>query len=148
MMTLTPEELYDYVSGAMADGRSATITPAGTSMLPFLRPGDSVRIERADAYRRGDIVLARCPGGRHSVVLHCVLGVDPDGTYTLMGTANLRMTETCSAANVCGKVADITRKGRHISTASAAHRACVAIWLALRPARRPLLYIYRKIHRP
>lgn len=123
------------------EGRSVAITATGTSMLPFIRPGDIVTIAPQAGYRRGDIVLALVEG-RHDVVLHAVIGHDGN-TYTLMGTANLKLTEETIGSDIAGAVVAIERDGRAISTLTPKWRRAMSLWLRLRPLRRLILKTMR-----
>lgn len=112
-------------------GRAVSFAATGGSMLPFIKPGATVTLRARAAYRRGDIVLAMIrPQGR--VVLHYVADCHGD-CFTLMGAANLVLTERCMAGDVIGAV-----EAPRIS------RRLVALWHVLLPLRRYLLWIYRK----
>lgn len=138
---LKAREAYEMVRECTCEGRSAAIPATGTSMLPFIRPGDIVTIAPQAGYRRGDIVLALVEG-RHDVVLHAVISHDC-GTYTLMGTANLKLTEETLGTDIAGAVVTIERDGRAISTLTPAWRRAMSLWLRLRPLRRLILKIMR-----
>lgn len=107
------------------EGVLVEFIPQGYSMWPALRPGrDTVLLKRAAAYRRGDIVLARCDAP-HDVVLHRIVSVE-DGRAVLMGDSNLFQTETCLLGAIAGKVTAISRDGRDI-TRSASTRLLGAV---------------------
>lgn len=62
---------------------------AGTSMTPFLDPGDTVFLDLPEgAVEKGDIVLFQRLGGQY--VLHRVAAVGPDGLLALLGDAQIR----------------------------------------------------------
>lgn len=131
------EILFTEVDAILREGREAVITPTGNSMLPFIRGGvDRVVLKRREEACVGDIVLVRT-GGRY--ILHRV--VDADGSaLTLMGDGNIRGQERCSTADLIGTVTEVIRpSGRHITPGKA------RLWRALRPARRYLLAIYRRL---
>lgn len=136
-LTVPNDILLEEVAAVLDEGREAVITPTGNSMLPFIRGGrDRVVLRKRDVVAPGDIVLARI-GGRY--VLHRVLGVS--GTHlTLMGDGNIRGTESCTASDVIGTVVEIIRPdGRRCSPGKG--RA----WKALKPVRRYVLAIYRRM---
>ena len=58
-MNVPARELMPVVGAALERGQRVRMTVAGGSMLPFLRGGDEVELERASPIRLGDIVLAR-----------------------------------------------------------------------------------------
>ena len=136
-LTVPNDILLEEVAAVLDEGREAVITPTGNSMLPFIRGGrDRVVLRRKDGMAAGDIVLARI-GGRY--VLHRVLGVS--GTHlTLMGDGNIRGTESCTASDVIGTVVEIIRPdGRRCSPGKG------RVWRALKPVRRYILAIYRRL---
>lgn len=136
-LTVPNDILLEEVAAVLDEGREAVITPTGNSMLPFIRGGrDRVVLRRQDGMAAGDIVLARI-GGRY--VLHRVLGVS--GTHlTLMGDGNIRGTESCTASDVIGTVVEIIRPdGRRCSPGNG------RVWRALKPVRRYILAIYRRL---
>ena len=136
-LTVPNSILLEEVAAVLDKGREAVITPTGNSMLPFIRGGrDRVVLRRQESVAAGDIVLART-GGRY--VLHRVQAVS--GTQlTLMGDGNLRGTESCTAADVIGTVVEIIRPdgSRRIPGRGRA-------WQALRPLRRYILAIYKRL---
>ena len=136
-LTVPNDILLEEVAAVLDEGREAVITPTGNSMLPFIRGGrDRVVLRRQDGMAAGDIVLARI-GDRY--VLHRVLGVS--GTHlTLMGDGNIRGTESCTASDVIGTVVEIIRPdGRRCSPGKG------RVWRALKPVRRYILAIYRRM---
>ena len=131
------ELLLEDAAQLMDEGREVSFTPLGSSMLPFIRGGkDSVTLSKCVKAEVGDIVLVRLPGPRY--VLHRVIGVN-DERITLMGDGNIAGTEKCTTADVLGKVSAINRGRRTIIPGKA------RLWRALKPVRRYILAIYRRI---
>lgn len=131
--TLTNEVLLEDAGALLAEGREVCITPKGNSMLPFIRDGkDSVTLKKLPGVKVGDIVLARL-GDRH-YVLHRVIEAK-DGALTLMGDGNISGTEQCLQKDIMGTAVAIN--GRRPGNG--------AIWRALKPIRRYLLAIYRRL---
>lgn len=85
------------------------IPVAGNSMLPILRPGDSVQVAHGQkSIFRGDIVVFRQNGG---LVIHRVLAVR--GKFLLTkGDNRLRPDPPVPSAAVLGKVAARRRNGQ------------------------------------
>ena len=138
--TLPNDVLLGEVAAVLREGREAVITPTGNSMLPFIRGGvDRVVLRREPAVAVGDIVLARI-GGRY--LLHRVFALEGDA-LTLMGDGNLRGTEQGVPADVIGTVTEIIRpSGRRRIPGKG------RLWRILRPFRRYLLAIYRRLLLP
>lgn len=131
------ELLLEEAASLMDEGREVNFTPLGSSMLPFIRGGkDSVRLQKKASVEVGDIVLVRLPGPRY--VLHRVIGIQGDG-LTLMGDGNIAGTESCSRSDVMGTVVGIVKGKRTVVPGKA------RIWCLLKPVRRYLLGIYRRI---
>lgn len=130
---LPNEILLGEVGALLGEGREVSFTPKGTSMLPFIRGGkDTVTLKKIDTVEVGDIVLAHLPDSRY--VLHRVIGIDGDG-LEIMGDGNLVGTEKCRTEDVLGTAVLINAhkpsKGR--------------LWRRLKPVRRYLLAIYRRL---
>lgn len=131
--TLPNEVLLGEISALLAEGREVSFTPKGTSMLPFIRGGrDSVTLKKLAEVKVGDIVLVRLPDSRY--VLHRVWSLDGD-SLELMGDGNLAGTEKCRLTDVMGTAVSIN--GRKPTRGR--------LWRALKPFRRYLLGIYRRI---
>lgn len=134
---LPDDVLLSEVAAVLREGREAVIAPAGNSMLPFIRGGrDRVALRRCDDAAPGDIVLVRT-GGRH--VLHRVIARDGE-RLTLMGDGNLRQTESCTRADLLGTAVEIIRPD-----GSRRKPGKARLWRMLRPLRRILLAIYKRI---
>ena len=122
----------------LSRGIEVVLMTKGNSMLPFIRgEKDSVNLKRFGAVNVGDIVLARIAPDRY--VLHRIFAIDGDAV-TLMGDGNLVGVESCRLGDILGTVTEIIRPdGRKKKVTSG------ALWRKLLPARRYLLWIYRKI---
>ena len=137
--TFPNEILLEEVAAVLQEGREAVITPTGNSMLPFIRNGvDRVVLCRRDDISVGDIVLARLDG---RYLLHRVIARE-GGAITLMGDGNLKGCEHCCVEDVIGTVTGIIRPdGREHAPGQG------RLWRALKPVRRYLLAIYRRLPR-
>lgn len=129
--------LLGEVAALLREGREAVITPTGNSMLPFIRGGvDRVVLRRTDDVTVGDIVLVHT-GGRY--ILHRLIARDGDA-LTLMGDGNLQGTESCTTADVVGTVTAVIRpSGQELTPGKG------RLWRLLKPLRRYLLAIYRRL---
>jgi hypothetical protein len=135
--TVPNEILLEEVAAVLQEGREAVFIPTGNSMLPFIRGGvDRVVLRRRDEIAVGDIVLVRRDG---HYILHRVIGREGDA-LTLMGDGNLKGCEHCLAEDVIGTVTGVIRPGGKERVPGKGR-----LWRALRPVRRYLLAIYRRI---
>ena len=135
--TVPNDILLGEVAAVLQEGREAILTPTGNSMLPFIRSGrDRVILRRQDSYAVGDIVLAHF-GGRY--ILHRIVALDGDGV-TLMGDGNLQGQEKGRTDGIVGTVTAVIRPdGRRRVPGKG------RVWRALKPVRRYLLAIYRRL---
>ena len=131
--TLPNDILLEEVGALLKEGREVSFTPKGASMLPFIKGGrDNVTLRKMDKVEVGDIVLVRLSDMRY--VLHRVIRIDGEA-LEIMGDGNIFGTEKCSTGDVMGTVTLISghkpTRGR--------------LWRWLKPVRRYLLGIYRRI---
>ena len=135
--TVANELLLEDAAMLMDEGREVTFTPLGSSMLPFIKGGkDSVRLKKMPEVEVGDILLVRLPGPRY--VLHRLIRKD-GSDLTLMGDGNIAGVETCKAGDVLGTVTAILKKNRTVVPGKG------RLWRVLKPFRRYILGIYRRI---
>ncbi|MBO5665212.1 MAG: S24/S26 family peptidase [Bacteroidaceae bacterium] len=124
--------------------KSVTFVVRGFSMRPFLEDGrDKVILAPPREPEIGDVVLAEVR--EQTYALHRVIKIE-DRTYTMRGDGNpLRMTEEFTYEKIIGVADGFVRKGKTVSTDSRKWRWYSATWNALKPLRRILLAIYRRI---
>ena len=86
---LDTKAYLDTVCDLLADGQTGVpVTIAGTSMTPFLDPGDTVFLDLpGEPTRPGDILLFT--RSDQSYVLHRCVGIFPDGSLELLGDAQI-----------------------------------------------------------
>lgn len=73
--------------GALATKRIGYVVTNGVSMQPTYYAGDLVIVARASSYQQGDIVAYHGGAGRHTEVLHRIIGGDAGG-YVFKGDNN------------------------------------------------------------
>lgn len=118
--------------------------PKGTSMLPLLVQGkDSVILRRDDTreVRKHDILLYRRDDGHF--VLHRVIRIEKDGTYTMCGDNQTLLEAGIRADQIIGDVSAVYKKDRLVNVEAFGYRAYVAFWCFM-PLRRTL-YFGRRI---
>lgn len=126
------------------EGISVTLPVDGRSMLPFIIGGrESVILQKAVALKTGDVVLARVDGTRY--VVHRIIGIDGD-RVTLMGDGNLVGTERCMTADIKAVATHVVdARGRRYDLYRWWRCQAARLWWHLRPIRRYLLAIYRRL---
>ncbi len=126
------------------EGREVFFTPNGCSMLPFIIGGvERVGLVKPVHIARGRVVLARLPEGRY--VIHRIIGISGNN-ITLLGDGNLRYREHCTRNDIKAEVAHLIDKdGKTKDFNSFPRRFAALVWRILRPVRRWLLAVYRRI---
>ena len=124
--------------------KSVTFVVRGSSMNPFLVSGrDKVVLIPPRKPKSGDVVLAEIM--ERTYALHRVIAIK-DGVYTMQGDGNsITSTEQFTEDRIVGIAEAFIRKGETVRTDSLKWRMYSCIWKALRPFRRILLAIYRRI---
>ena len=97
-------------------------------------------------YQNRDLVVIEVPQGRlrkydvalyrrgKSYVLHRVIGVNEDGTYSIRGD-NTYSIETVPEEAVIGVLTGFVRDGRQYSVTDPEYQRCVKLWDAAYPVR-------------
>ena len=141
---LPNDKLLPLVRKFVDGGEKAVISVKGYSMRPFLEHlRDKVELAPWKELHVGDAILAEIAPGHF--VLHRIIAIDGQGHITLMGDGNLRGTEHCTLADVCGVVTRYIRPNGHVIEASDP-RLCrrIRLWRRLLPIRRILLFVYKQ----
>ncbi len=128
----------------VGEGVSVTFPVRGFSMLPFIVGGrDSVILQRPGNVRVGDVVLAWVEGERY--VVHRIIQIAGE-RVTLMGDGNIAGVEHCRLSDVKAIATHVVKpSGRHRSLQSVWMMRAARWWFAVRPVRRYILGIYRRL---
>ena len=126
------------------EGVTVTFPVTGQSMLPFIIGGkESVILHRPGLIDVGDVVLAWVDGNRY--VVHRIIKLDYD-RVTLMGDGNVAVTEHCRLNDIKARVTHVVSADNKKRDLYSRWRVLAAkLWYWLRPIRRYLLAIYRRI---
>ena len=142
MHILDTQAYLNTVCDMLAQGQTLVPVPvAGTSMCPFLHPGDTVYLSAPDRSPEvGDILLFRRPTGTY--ILHRVIGITPEGRLWLLGDSQLTK-EAVHPSWVRGIVVRARRKGRVITPEDSAWQFYRRTWTRLAPVRKPILALHK-----
>ena len=136
-------EIIEEACRLVREGVNVTLPVKGRSMLPFIIGGkESVILHRPGLIDVGDVVLAWVDGCRY--VVHRIIRIDGDNV-TLMGDGNLT-TEHCTLDDIkaiATHVVDAKDKTHYLYNRWRMLGA--KVWYWLRPIRRYLLAIYRRL---
>ena len=131
------------IARLLDEGHSVTLTLRGVSMRPFLEDGrdKAILTKPSKPVRVGDVVLAEVSSRRYA--LHRIVKIE-GSLVTMRGDGNLA-TEQFDASKVLGIARCFYRKGRKRPdyTTGWKWRIYSAVWTALLPVRRYLLFAYR-----
>jgi len=141
---ITDEEILEEALRLVKEGVSVTLPVNGVSMLPFIIGGkESVILHEPEPIDVGDVVLAWVDGCRY--VAHRIIRIDGE-QVTLMGDGNLVGTEQCRLHDIKARVTHVVdAKGRTHYLYNGWRKQAAKLWYWLRPARRYLLAIYRRL---
>ena len=125
-------------------GVTVTFPVTGQSMLPFIIGGkESVILHRPGLTAVGDVVLAWVDGNRY--VVHRIIKLDYD-RVTLMGDGNVAVTEHCRLNDIKARVTHVVdAKDKTHYLYNRWRMLGAKVWYWLRPIRRYLLAIYRRL---
>ena len=135
---------FGEVERDLVEGHNVLVRPDGDSMMPLLRGGRDIvelaPITSADI-RRGAVVFYNYRG---HYMIHRIVGIN-DGVCEILGDGNIT-PEYLPAREIIGVVCSIRRpSGRVVAVSSRRWKMCSALWMALRPARRYILWAIRKV---
>ena len=126
------------------EGVSVMLPVNGNSMLPCIIGGkESVILHGPGLTDVGDVVLAWVDGCRY--VVHRIVRIDGE-RVTLMGDGNLVGTEQCILNDIKARVTYVVdAKERTHYLYKGWRKLAAKVWYWLRPVRRYLLAIYRRL---
>lgn len=138
-------QYLDTACGLLASGRDHIPVPvSGTSMCPFLHPGDIVYLSPVPGrFRPGDIVLFRRSSGAY--ILHRIIKVGHGHTVLISGDNQTLLEAVDAPKQIVALVTSADRKGRHLTVKSPTWQFYRVIWRWLRPIRPVLGAIHNKL---
>ena len=151
---MTDNEIINEAIRLVEEGVSVTLPVNGRSMLPFIIGGrESVILQqppkqgetRQDVpqLKLGDVVLAWVEGNRY--VVHRIIRIDGEHV-TLMGDGNIVGVEHCTTDDVKALVTHVVdAKGQTHDIYNRWRQKAMKAWWHLRPIRRYILAIYRRL---
>ena len=136
-MSLNNEEVYlsdaiAVIDEVLASGGEFRLYPKGTSMLPLLVQGkDSVILKRKshDQLKKHDIAFYRRESGQF--VLHRIMKIEANGSYTMCGDNQLVMERGIRADQIIGYVSEIYKGEKLRRLSSLRYRAYMFFWMCM-----------------
>ncbi len=141
---MTDKQILEEAIKLVDDGVAVTFPVKGYSMLPFIIGGkESVVLSRPNDLKVGYIVLAWVENSHY--VVHRIISISGNNVV-LMGDGNLKGVEHCSIADVKAVATYVVGKdGRRRPLQSERSMSAARVWYRLRPIRRWILAIYRRV---
>lgn len=138
-MNVPCRELVEILRVALDSGARVRLSASGSSMVPFLRSGDVVELEKvpAEAIRAGDVVLAQRSDGAY--VLHRVVRMG-DRRVFLAGDSG-RADGWIPFEDVIARACAVQRKGRWARLDTPAARRTALLWSRVRFVGWPMLML-------
>ena len=141
---MTDKMIIEEAIRLVNSGICVTLPVKGRSMLPFIiGERESVILQKPIASKIGDVVLAWVDGNRY--VVHRIIRIEGEDVV-LMGDGNLVGTEHCTTSDIKAVASHVvSADGRTHDLYKRWRRWAAKLWFRLRPIRRYLLAIYRRI---
>lgn len=141
--TASLNDMYPVIEEVLQSGGEFRISITGISMLPLLVQGkDSVAIKSPVLpLKAGDIAFYRRTNG--VFVLHRVMKVQKDGTYTFCGDSQYGFEHGISDQQIIGTVTKIFKKDKQINTECVAYKLYLFFWCKAFPLRVPFIFVAR-----
>ena len=142
---MNDNEIIEEAVRLAREGVRVTFPVKGQSMLPFIIGGKESVILRGPGglVDVGDVVLAWVDGNRY--VVHRIIRIDGN-RVTLMGDGNVACTEHCMLNDIKARVTHVVSADNKERDLHNRWRMLAArLWYWLRPIRRYLLAIYKRI---
>ena len=142
---MTDNDIIEEAIRLVREGVNVTLPVKGRSMLPFIIGGkESVILHSPGGIVDvGDVVLAWVDGNRY--VVHRIIKLDYD-RVTLMGDGNVAVTEHCRLNDIKARVTHVVdAKDKTHYLYNRWRMLGAKVWYWLRPIRRYLLAIYRRL---
>ena len=137
-------EIIEEAIRLVEEGMSVTFPVRGFSMQPFIiGDKESVILQKPAQLKKGDVVLAWVNDCKY--VVHRIIQIEGEHV-TLMGDGNIRGTEHCKMNEVKAIATHVVdKKGRKHELYNDWRKLAARIWFWIRPTRRYLLGIYRRL---
>lgn len=141
---ISDHHILEEATRLVNEGVCVTLPVKGNSMLPFIIGGkESVVLQKPGSPKVGDVVLAWVDGCRY--VVHRIIRIEGDHVV-LMGDGNIIGTEQCAVSDIKAWATHVvSADGKQHDLYSKWRLRAVKAWWWLRPIRRYILAIYRRL---
>lgn len=121
-------DYYPLIKETLDQGGSFTMTITGSSMFPFILGGrDQVTLSPITReLKKNDLPFYRRKNGQF--VLHRIVKVEKDGTYTCCGDHQWQVEKGLQRDQMIGIATKYVRKGRTITNKNVLYRIYRTVW--------------------
>lgn len=136
-------DAIEVIEEVLASGGEFKLSPKGTSMLPLLLQGrDSVilRAPKEKKLKKNDIAFYRRSNGQF--VLHRVMSVKKDGSYTMCGDNQTTLEHGIREEQIIAYVERFYKGDKEVNQSSLKYRLYLLFWCSI-PSRRALIFMGR-----
>ena len=139
--------LYPLIREKLDSGGSFTLTITGTSMYPFILGGrDRVTLTAApQKLKKNDLPLYIRSNGQF--VLHRIVKVEKDGTYTCCGDHQWQLEKGLRYEQMVAIATSYERKGKALTNRNVLYRIYRTVWTWVLPLRRYFFGLQRRWNR-
>lgn len=139
-------DYYPLIKETLDNGGTFSLTITGTSMFPFILGNrDKVTLSPITAeLKKNDLPLYRRSNG--AFVLHRIVRVEEDGTYTCCGDHQWQLEKGLKREQMIGIATEYVRKGKHLTNRNLLYRFYRMMWTWLIPVRKYFFYLDEKKH--
>lgn len=126
------DDAIDIIEEVLASGGEFKMYPKGISMLPLIKAGrDSVVLKGDNGIelKKYDLAFYRRKTGQF--VLHRVMRVEDNGTYTMCGDNQIYLEHDIEKDQIISKVVKLCRKEREVDFEGAGYRLYVFLWCCM-----------------
>lgn len=129
-------EMYPVIREVLEHDGTFSLTITGSSMYPTILGGrDQVTLVKApEKLQKYDLPLYRRKSGQF--VLHRIVEVEEDGTYTCCGDHQWDLEKGLKQEQIVGLASEFVRKGKKFSADNRHYVRWVHFWVWFLPARR------------
>lgn len=140
-------DLYPLMQEILSSGGSFALTVTGSSMFPFILGGrDQVTLSPITRpLKKYDLPLYRRRDG--AFVLHRIVRVEKDGSYTCCGDHQWALEKGLEADQMIAIATAFVRKGKQITNRNILYKIYRVIWTGIIPLRPYLFALHTKWRR-
>ena len=145
--TISLSAMYPIIKEVLDNGGTFSLTITGSSMYPFILGGrDQVTLSPVPVkLKKNDLPLYRRKNGQF--VLHRIVKVCKDGTYTCCGDHQWQLEKGLKHEQMVGIATSYVRKGKALTNKNLIYRMYRTVWTWLLKYRWIFFGVQNRLHR-